>query len=112
MKPRTHALEKACKEFEADLVLYYYGDDCETDHVRVDAHCSECARCRRFLDDLRQLLPQMAQPKEMPGTFWDSYYNEMVQKLAAERQQRSSRELAAGYIREFLRVVRADGLVV
>ncbi len=89
MKPRTHALEKACKEFEADLVLYYYGDDCETDHVRVEVHCSECARCRRFLDDLRQLLPQMAQPKEMPGTFWDSYYNEMVQKLAAERQQRS-----------------------
>ena len=87
MKPQNRTLESACKEFEADLVLYYYGDDSEADHLRVQRHCSECSRCRRFLDDLHQFLPQMAQPREMPESFWDNYYGEIVQKLALEREQ-------------------------
>jgi predicted anti-sigma-YlaC factor YlaD len=103
MESRTGALENACKEFEADLVLYYYGDDSEADHRRVELHCAECSRCRRFLDDLRQLLPQMAQPKEMPGAFWDNYYNEVVQKLASEREQPS-------WWREFLGSMRSWAL--
>jgi len=89
MKPQSRALEDACKEFEADLVLYYYGDDSEADHLRVERHCNECARCRRFLDDLHQLLPQIAQPREMPKSFWDNYYDEVMQKLAVEREHPS-----------------------
>src|ERR1051326_6324253 len=89
MKPQNRTLEGACKEFEADLVLYYYGDDSEADHLHVQRHCSECSRCGRFLDDLHQFLPQMAQPREMPESFWDNYYHEVVQKLALERQQPS-----------------------
>ena len=89
MKDGTRALENACKEFEADLVLYYYGDDSADNHGRVEQHCDECSRCQRFLEDLRQLLPRMAQPKELPATFWDNYYNETVQKLRHQQQQSS-----------------------
>jgi hypothetical protein len=103
MNPQPHALEDACKEFEADLVLYYYGDDAEADREGIERHCSECARCRRFLDDLKQLLPQMAQPRPMPEVFWDNYYTEVVQKLAAEREHPS-------WWREFLGSMRVWAL--
>jgi len=89
MNEGQNTLENACKEFEADLVLYYYGDDSEADHLRVERHCRECARCRGFLDDLRNLLPRMAIPQELPATFWDRYYNEMVEKLALQRERNS-----------------------
>ena len=89
MNQGKYTLENACKEFEADLVLYYYGDDSEADHLRVERHCGECERCRRFLEDLQSLLPRMAVPQELPETFWDRYYNEMVEKLALQRERRS-----------------------
>ena len=89
MNKRTGNLESACKEFEADVVLYYYGDDSEADHLRVEAHCRECSRCRGFLEDLRKLLPQMAAAPELPANFWDRYYNEMIGKLALHREQNS-----------------------
>ena len=89
MNKRNCVLENACKEFEADLVLYYYGDDSEDDRRRVEDHCKECSRCRVFLEDLRKLLPRMAKPQELPPAFWDHYYNEMVEKLALHREQNS-----------------------
>ena len=89
MSERSRTLENACKEFEADLVLNYYGDDSESDRLRVEGHCLECSRCRRFLQDLHELLPQMAKPKELPPTFWDNYYKEMVEKLARQQEQSS-----------------------
>src|ERR1043166_5117567 len=89
MNDRTFKLENACKKFEAALVLHYYGDDTTADRHRVERHCAECANCRRFLEDLRKLLPQMAKPKELPANFWANYYNEMVIKLAHQREQSS-----------------------
>ncbi|HET8563496.1 MAG TPA: zf-HC2 domain-containing protein [Candidatus Binatia bacterium] len=87
MKNRKEALDKACREFEADLVLYYYGDCPDAERSRVEAHVSTCDRCERFLEDLRRLLPQMAQPMEFPQTFWDRYYSEMVEKLTIQRER-------------------------
>jgi hypothetical protein len=84
MKEANHKLESACRAFEADLVLYYYGDVAEPEHRRIEGHCHTCLRCRRFLDDLNRLLPQMAKAKPLPEDFWDSYYKETVQKLAAQ----------------------------
>jgi len=89
MNDRTLKLETACKKFEADLVLHYYGDDTTADRHRVELHCAECAKCRRFLEDLRKLLPQMAKPKELPVNFWHNYYSEMMVKLEQQREQKS-----------------------
>jgi anti-sigma factor RsiW len=83
------ALENACADYEADLVLYYYGDASDDDRRRVEQHLSACARCSRFLNDLRGLLPQMAAKTELPDNFWNDYYREMVQKLDVERQRKS-----------------------
>ena len=89
MNKRTCILEKACKDFEADLVLYYYGDDSEADRLRVEGHCRECLRCSGFLEDLRRLLPRMAKVPELPPTFWNQYYSELTEKLALQRERSS-----------------------
>lgn len=89
MKAQKQNLEPACSAFEEDLVMYYYGDSSAEDRRRVEGHLGGCAKCQRFVQDLRGLLPQMAKPKEMPQTFWDNYYREMKQKLALERERKS-----------------------
>lgn len=74
-------LESACKNFEEDLVLYYYGETGGEGRRRVEEHLSGCLACRRFIDDLRRLLPAMAKAPELPPSFWDAYYRETVAKL-------------------------------
>ena len=81
-------LENACAEFEADLVLYYYGEGSATERRRVETHIEACKCCGRFLDDLRGLLPQMSEKPDLPQTFWDNYYREMVHKLDREREKK------------------------
>lgn len=88
MKSHKEMLETACREFEADLVLYYYGDGVETERKRVEEHLHGCLRCRRFVDDLRRWLPQITQPKELPRTFWADYYEEMMEKINAHQEKK------------------------
>ena len=102
---RKQTLETACRDFEEDLVLYYYGDDSEAERGRVEVHIRTCVRCQRFLDDLRRLLPQMAQPESLPQSFWDGYYRETVAKIAAQRDRSS-------WWRNFLAPMRAWALPV
>ena len=78
-------LETACREFEEDLVMYYYGDGFDAERRRVEEHLQSCHCCKRFLADLRKLLPQMAQPREFPREFWANYYDETVKKINAHQ---------------------------
>jgi hypothetical protein len=85
---RAKALETMCKELEEDLVLYYYGEIADREKYRLEQHLDNCVRCGRFLEDLHRLLPQMAVPEELPQSFWDNYYREIVAKLAHQREQK------------------------
>src|SRR5215813_4983048 len=89
MKEQSDTLRTACKDFEEDLVLYYYGDSSESERIRVQDHLQTCSSCREFLEDLRKLLPQMAKPSEFPAAFWDNYYDEMVHLFAAPADSRT-----------------------
>ena len=89
MKEVSHKVKSACRAFEADLVLYYYGDVEDSDRRRVENHCRDCFHCRRFLDDLHRLLPQMGKPKQLPADFWQNYYKETVEKLATQEARGS-----------------------
>lgn len=88
MKLSGDTLQTACSDFEEDLVLHYYSDNSEAERKRVEAHLEKCAPCRAFLEDLRRLLPQMAKPKELPQSFWDNYYRETLEKLAAVEEHK------------------------
>lgn len=90
MTERTDTLRTACKDFEEDLVLYYYGDASQAERSRVEAHLQTCPSCHEFLDDLRKLLPEMAKPRELPPMFWDNYYRETLEKLAAMEERKFS----------------------
>jgi predicted anti-sigma-YlaC factor YlaD len=81
-------LQNACSDFEEDLVLHYYGDGSEAERKRVETHLQECAPCRTFLQDLARLLPRMAKPNELPQSFWDNYYRETLEKLAAAEERK------------------------
>jgi hypothetical protein len=79
--------ETMCKDLEEDLVLYYYREIADDERRRIDLHLGNCSDCRRFLEDLQRLLPQMAAPEELPPSFWDDYYRETIKKLAHQREQ-------------------------
>ena len=79
---KSSPLSGACKQYEEDLVLYYYSESSAADSQRVERHLSECLACRGFVDDLSGLLPQMTKSQELPQTFWDSYYRETIAKLS------------------------------
>jgi len=81
-------LETACKQYEEDLVLHYYGENGDNERRRVEQHLTSCHSCRRFLGDLQRVLPQMAGAEEMPQAFWDNYYRETVSKLAEQEERK------------------------
>jgi len=86
MMARGESIRGACKEFEQDLVLYYYGE-CEADEKsRVQRHLEGCASCRHFFDDLGRLLPMTVKPDDPPLAFWENYSRELRSKLQAAEQ--------------------------
>ena len=82
-------LARACKEYEEDLVLHYYGDNDEEERRKVELHLAGCVSCRHFIDDLKRMLPQIARAETMPQSFWDSYYRETVSKLKTHDEQKN-----------------------
>lgn len=87
MVRHDHTPRAACKEFDQDLVLYYYGECVETERGRVETHLEGCASCRLFLEDLRTVLPLTVKPDEPPQAFWEGYSKEIRLKLAAVEQK-------------------------
>ena len=81
-------LDNACKNFEEDLVLHYYGENNSVERRRVEQHLSICHGCKSFVDDLYRVLPPMAEQQKLPQTFWDNYYRETVAKLAEQDERK------------------------
>jgi hypothetical protein len=84
----TRDLRPACKDYEQDLVLYYYGESAPSERDQLERHLQSCSACQRFLDDLRLLLPLTLKTDEPPEAFWQSYSREMRGKLAGAKPQR------------------------
>jgi predicted anti-sigma-YlaC factor YlaD len=85
----NQALGGACKRYEEDLVLHYYGEIAEGERVRVERHLGECDACRRFSADLRRLLPQINPTQELPNSFWDDYYRQTMAKLTQYEEKKN-----------------------
>jgi len=89
MDNRVAPLEGACKNYEEDLVLYYYGESGAAERAAMEQHMTQCGRCRNFVDDLGRVLPQIAPQPELPQPFWDSYFRETMAKLDAHQARQS-----------------------
>jgi hypothetical protein len=81
MENRAIPLEGACKNYEEDLVLYHYAETGASERAAIEQHLAHCLRCRKFVDDLGRVLPQMAPKPELPQAFWDNYFRETIAKL-------------------------------
>jgi len=88
---------RPCKDFEPDLVLYHYGDCPAAEKYTIESHLPQCEPCRRFLQELRSLLPSTVQIDEPPPGFWQDYSRELRFKLAAESEKGSWRRIVASF---------------
>lgn len=79
----------ACKPFEEDLVLYYYGELGGNERTAVEDHLAACQPCRLYLKELETILPLAVEPDAPPQSFWDDYSREMRRKLAEASERRS-----------------------
>lgn len=87
MAQRNYPLQRSCKEFETDLVLYHYGEYGLAERSRIEKHLDGCRACQRFLSDLNRLLPITVKPDEPSEVFWEIYSREMRAKLATAEQR-------------------------
>jgi len=81
MAERNHFASQSCKEYEQDLVLYYYGELGEGELHRTEAHLGACGSCRQTLESLGSLLPLTVKEDHPPQSFWDDYSRELRGKL-------------------------------
>ncbi len=81
MAERNHFPSQSCKEYEQDLVLYYYGELGEAELHRTEAHLQACGSCRQILESLRSLLPRTVKEDHLSQSFWDDYSRELRGKL-------------------------------
>jgi len=105
-------LPSACKDFEPDLVLYYYQDSAGAERQRVESHLESCARCRTFLEELRSFLPATVQTDEPAPAFWQSYSREMRAKLAAEDEKSGWRQALSFLFRPWQVPAMATALIL
>ena len=87
-------IRRACKEFEQDLVLYYYRERGREESKELENHLEGCGSCQQFLADLRRLLPLTVKPDEPPQPFWENYSKEMQERLAAIAQEAVGGEIS------------------
>jgi predicted anti-sigma-YlaC factor YlaD len=76
----TDSRSPACRDFEQELVLYYYREPADESR-RIESHLQSCSGCRRFLEELARLLPLTLQDDEPPPAFWESYSRGLRYKL-------------------------------
>jgi hypothetical protein len=106
-------LPGACKDFEPDLVLFYYQDLAGAERQRVESHLESCAQCRTFLAGLRGFLPATVQADEPSPAFWQGYSREMRAKLdAAERKSWWGRQATSFLFRPWPIPAMATALIL
>ena len=105
-------LPGVCKDFEPDLVLYYYRDSAGAERQRVESHLESCARCRTFLEELRNFLPATVQTDEPAPAFWQGYSREMRAKLAAEDEKSGWRQALSFLFRPWPVPAMATALIL
>lgn len=89
MMGRKKLPQGGCKKFEADLVLYYYGECPDAERQRLEAHLEGCNDCATFLAGLKRVLPLTVESDDPPPSFWERYAREMEKKLSAAEQKSS-----------------------
>lgn len=89
MAQSNSPLAQACGEFEADLVLFHYGDLAGSEQNRLASHVGACTGCAAYLKELATLMPLAAESDQPPPRFWLDYNRELRHKLDAALEKKS-----------------------
>src|SRR5262245_10902928 len=111
MAQHDQATAVACKQFEEDLVLYYYGELGGSERMTVEGHVQSCQSCRLYLKELESILPLTVKPDEPPPAFWDDYSREMRRKLAEAGERKSWWQSSALFLQPWAIPVSATAIV-
>ncbi len=112
MAERNHIATQTCKEYEQDLLLYYYGELGEGELHRTEAHLQACDSCRQTLESLRSLLPLTVKEDHPPQSFWDDYSRELRGKLDQVEAKVSLWDRIVSLIRPWPVPVAATAIVI
>ena len=112
MAERNHFASQSCKEYEQDLILYYYGELGEGELNRTEAHLKGCDSCRQTLEALASLLPRTVKEDHPPQSFWDNYSRELRGKLDQMEAKVSWWERIVSLIRSWPVPVAATAIVI
>jgi hypothetical protein len=112
MAERNHFEFQTCKEYEQDLILYYYGELGEGELDRVEVHLKGCDSCRRTLEALGSLLPRTVKEDHPPQSFWDDYSRELRGKLDQVEAKVSWWDRMVSLIRPWPVPVAATAIVI
>ena len=82
MAEREDLSRPACARFEEDLILYHYRELSDAARHGIETHLEGCAACRLSLEELRSLLPKTVIADDPPAVFWQSYSNDIHERLS------------------------------
>ncbi len=112
MAERNPFASQTCKEYEQDLILYYYGELGEGELHRTEAHLKGCDSCCQTLEALRSLLPRTVKEDHPPQSFWDDYSRELRGKLDQVEAKVSWWDRIVSLIRPWPVPVAATAIVI
>ena len=81
MAEQNYNSSQGCKDYEQDLILYYYGELREGELDRMEAHLQACESCGQTLESLKSMLPLAVKEDHPPQSFWDDFSRELRGKL-------------------------------
>jgi hypothetical protein len=111
MAKREDLSRQTCARFEEDLTLLHYGELGDTECKRMEAHLEDCAACRLFLEELRSLLPKTVIADDPPAAFWQSYSNDIHERLSVAENTTGWREVLLSLFRSWPVPVAATAAV-
>ena len=100
MAERKDLSRPPCARFEEDLILYHYQELSDAARHGIETHLEGCAACRLSLEELRSLLPKTVIADDPPAVFWQSYSNDIHERLSVA-------ESAAGWRATLLSLFRS-----
>jgi hypothetical protein len=113
MVPHDGTTATACREFEQDLVLFYYNDLTGADRVDIEKHIQECNQCGLYVRELGAILPLAAARDKPEASFWENYRREMRHKLEQADEQKSWRQALAAVVQPWrLPALATTGAIV
>lgn len=78
-----------CNEIKNRIVARYYGEITDKEKYDIEMHLIECDNCKQYYRQISQLLNETTKNRDfVPQPNWDTYLDEIYQKLTRREVHR------------------------